>query len=121
MAISRVWRGWAARADAGEYERLVTQEVLPGMSRLGGYRGARLLKRDADHDQVEFLVITEWESFDSIRDFAGEEYDSATIPQAAADLLVRYDDRAAHYERVPAAIGAADAAGPPGPESGPPR
>lgn len=100
MPISRVWRGWATRSNAGEYERLVTEEVLPGMERLDGYRGATLLKRDAGEDQIEFLVTTEWESLDSIRGFAGEEYDRATIPQEAADLLVRYDGRAAHYERV---------------------
>ena len=102
--IERVWRAWASRPDADAYESLVTQDVLPAMSRFSGYRGATLLKRDANDEQVEFLVITRWESLDSIREFAGDRFDAATIPRAATELLARYEDRALHYERVASVI-----------------
>jgi len=100
MAVSRVWRGWAARARASEYESLVAGEVLPAMEGLAGFRGATLLRREAGGDEVEFLVVTEWDSVEAIRGFAGAEPERATIPPRAAALLRRYDERAAHYERV---------------------
>lgn len=96
----RVWRAWASPDVADEYERYVAEEVLPGQVDLGGYLGAFYHRRQAG-DEVEFLVITRWESFDAIVGFAGEENPGqATIPQKAADMLLRYDAEATHYADI---------------------
>jgi hypothetical protein len=33
-----------------------------------------------------------------VRTFAGEDYEQAVVPPQARQLLLRYDERSAHYE-----------------------
>ena len=97
--IERVWHGWTTPEDADEYERLLRDEILPAFADADndGYRGARLLRRDAA-DEVEFATNLRFDSIESVNEFAGEEYRTAHVPPAAREVLERYDDRARHYE-----------------------
>jgi heme-degrading monooxygenase HmoA len=97
--ISRIWHGWTAPEQADEYERLLRAEILPGIHRVPGYRGATLLRRQ-DGDEVEFVTITVFDSLDAVRAFAGEDYEVAVVPPEARRLLRRFDERSAHYETL---------------------
>jgi heme-degrading monooxygenase HmoA len=97
--IARVWHGWASRENADAYETLLRSEVLPGIHRIGGYRGAYLLRSDHE-DEVEFVTITLWDSLDAVRAFAGDDYEVAVVPPAARQLLSRFDECSRHYETV---------------------
>ncbi len=99
VMISRVWHGWTTREDADEYERLLRSEILPGIHRVDGYRGAYVLRRDVE-DGVEFVTMTMFDSLDAVRAFAGEDYEIAVILPEARELLARFDERSAHYETV---------------------
>ena len=82
--ICRIWHGWTTRQNADAYERLLRSEVFHGIAdgRLPGYRGIELLRRN-DPEPVEFV----------------------TVPPAARALLLRFDERSAHYEvRQPRAV-----------------
>jgi antibiotic biosynthesis monooxygenase (ABM) superfamily enzyme len=99
--IARVWRGWASPGNAPAYERLVSTEVLPGIARreIHGYRGAYLLRRDVG-DEVEFSTILLFDSFDALREFAGDDYEKAYVPPRAREVLSRFDETSAHYETL---------------------
>jgi heme-degrading monooxygenase HmoA len=97
--IARLWHGWTTAANADAYETLLRTEVLPGIDRIAGARGAYVL-RSALEDEVEFVTITLWDSLDAVRAFAGEDYDVAVVPPAARQLLSRFDERSRHYETV---------------------
>jgi len=97
--ISRLWHGWTSRANADGYENLLRAEVLPGIHRVRGFKGAQLLRRDAG-EEVEFVTITLFDSIDAVKEFAGEDYEVAVVPAAARKLLARYDARSVHYEMV---------------------
>jgi len=96
--ISRIWRGWTTRANADAYERLLREEIFTGIAgrAIAGYRGIDLLRRDAD-GAVEFVTIMWFDTLDAVREFAGDDYETAVVPPAARRLLVRFDDRSAHY------------------------
>ena len=100
--IDRVWHGWTTLENADEYERLLREEILPAFAEAenDGYRGARVLRREADGDEalVEFVTILRFEDLDAVRAFAGESYRDAHVPPAAREVLERNDDRARHYE-----------------------
>jgi heme-degrading monooxygenase HmoA len=49
---------------------------------------------------AEFLVVTIWESIDSIRAFAGNDVESAVVPPKARDMMIEYDRKARHYDVV---------------------
>jgi heme-degrading monooxygenase HmoA len=97
--ISRVWHGWTAREDADSYEGMLRAEILPGIGRVRGYRGAYLLRRDVG-DEVEFVTVTQFDDLDAVRAFAGEDYTRAVIHGPARPLLRRYDEHSAHYDTV---------------------
>jgi heme-degrading monooxygenase HmoA len=97
--ISRIWHGWTSRENADAYEQLLRAEVLPGIHRIGGYRGAYLLRADAE-DEVEFVTVTQWDSLDAVRAFAGDDYELAVVPPEARKLLARFDERSRHYETI---------------------
>jgi heme-degrading monooxygenase HmoA len=113
--IGRVWHGWTAPENADAYEQLLRSEVLPGIDRIDGFRGAELLRRDAG-DEVEFVTITFFDSLDAVRAFAGEDYEVAVILPEAQKLLAHYDARSSHYElrlRLPeSAVELGDVIGP---------
>jgi hypothetical protein len=95
--ISRIWHGWTARRDADTYEAMLRAEILPGIHRVHGFRGAYMLRRD-DGAEVEFVTITMFDDLDAVRRFAGEEWTRAVIHPDAAPLLVRYDEHSSHYD-----------------------
>jgi len=95
--IARLWHGWTSRENAEAYEALLRGEILPGIHRVAGYRGAHLLRRDRE-DEVEFVTLTLFDSLDAVRAFAGEDFEMAVVPQEARKLLARFDQRSMHYE-----------------------
>ena len=48
--------------------------------------------------EVEFITIMGFESWDAVKQFAGEDYEKAYVPPKARKVLSRFDDRSQHYE-----------------------
>lgn len=97
--IARHWRGLVKRERADAYVEHLQSQTLPQLVQLAGFHDARVLRRDLPQG-VEFLVVTIWESLDSIRAFAGHDVESAVVPPAARDMMIEYDRSARHYEVV---------------------
>jgi hypothetical protein len=97
-AIARVWRGWTKPENAEAFESFLKEQVFPGFGKnLEGYHGAQLLKRILP-DQVEFTTIMWFDSIESVRLFAGEDYETAHIDPNVQKLLWKYDTRSLHSE-----------------------
>lgn len=96
--IVRVWHGWTRPEDATAYERLLTDELVPEFAEEvgNGFKGFELLRR-VDGDEVEFVTLIRFDSWDAVERFAGEDYEIAHVPPEAEKHLSRYEDRAAHY------------------------
>ena len=97
--IARVWRGWTSPDNADAYEEFLRTKMFPSIHRVPGYLGADLLRRDAG-DEIAFVTITRFESLESVRAFAGEDYEQAVVEPEARALLSRFDERSEHYEVV---------------------
>ena len=96
--IGRIWHGWTTNADA--YERLLRAEIFPAIADRGvpGYKGIQLFRRPIPSEEVEFITIMWFDSWDAVRQFAGADYERAVVPPKARDLLTRFDARSQHYE-----------------------
>ena len=98
--ISRIWHGWTEPENADAYEEMLRSVVLPGISeRVNGFLGVYVLRRDHEQE-VEFVTVTMFASYDAVRSFAGDDYERAVLEPDAKKLLSRYDERVAHYETV---------------------
>ena len=95
--IMRVWHGWTKAKDADEYNRLLRDEILPGIHRIKGYGGSWILRRTAG-DEVEFVTITTWDSWSAIEEFAGKGRTKSVIHPKAAHLLTRHDEQSVHFD-----------------------
>lgn len=97
--IVRLWRGRARPDRADLYQHHVITSVFPKLERIPGYVGARVLRRPAG-GCVDFLVITEWESWDAIRAFAGSTPEVAVVEPEARAVLDDFDTHVQHFELV---------------------
>jgi hypothetical protein len=97
--IARIWHGYASVANADAYEKLLRQEIFAGIAarQIRGFRGIELLRREAS-DEVEFVTIMWFDAIEDVRAFAGADHEVAVVPEAARQLLSRFDGRSSHYD-----------------------
>ena len=96
--ILRYWRGWTTAPHARAYEEIVEGVLAEIAAReIAGYRGAYLMRRDLG-DETQFATALIFDGMDSVRDFAGDDYERASVPASARAVLARYDERSAHFD-----------------------
>ena len=97
--ISRIWHGWTTPANADKYEALLKAEIFVGIENrhIRGFKGIRLLRRNVGQE-VEFVTIMLFDSLAAVREFAGEDYEVAVVPEKARAVLAHFDERSQHYE-----------------------
>ena len=96
--ICRYWRGWATSEKAGAFETLLRTKVLPGIN-VKGYRGAYVMHREVA-STVEIATLTLWDSIEAVKQFAGEDYQTAVVSDETKALLTNFDKVCVHYESV---------------------
>jgi len=97
--ISRIWHGWTTLGNAKQYETLLTEEIFVNIQNrhIPGFKSIQLLRRKAGRE-VEFVTIMQFSSLDAVREFAGEDYEAAVVPEKARAVLSHFDERSQHYE-----------------------
>lgn len=95
--IARIWKGKVDLERSDEYLDLMVSVALSDYTATPGNRGAFCLRRHLD-DHAEFLMLTLWESTDSIRAFSGDDISIAKYYDFDPDLLLEMRPDADHYE-----------------------
>lgn len=95
--IARIWRGWTNPPDAKAYEKLLRDEIFPGIAarKIEGYHGAELFVRE-DGDEVEFVTLLRFDTMDAVTKFAGPDTSKPVIVPKAEALITRMEN-ARHY------------------------
>ena len=97
--ISRIWRGVAKGERADDYVKHLQRETFPMLTAMPGFIGASILRRSVDRG-VEFLIITDWESLQSIQQFAGAGINRAVVPQKVVEMMIEFDHSVRHYDVI---------------------
>ena len=97
--IVRIWHGWTTPGNADKYEALLKEEIFVGIEgrHIPGFNSIQLLRRPTG-PEVEFVTIMVFESLESVREFAGADYEVAVVPEKARAVLTRFDARSQHYD-----------------------
>ncbi|HKD21386.1 MAG TPA: antibiotic biosynthesis monooxygenase [Rhizomicrobium sp.] len=97
--IIREWRGRgdAARPDA--YPAHFRTHVVPGLEKLPGFRGATLMRRALGH-RLEFVVLSRWETLESVQAFTGPDVSKSIVEPGGVAALLEFDATAQHYEVI---------------------
>lgn len=96
--IIRTWKGWTTLENAPIYENMLIKEVFPEVKKKGveGLEKVSISTMEKNNE-VEFLLVLQFDSLESVKMFAGENYIMAYIPDNAKRVLSRYNETAQHF------------------------
>ncbi len=97
--IYRYWRGLAFPEFETAYVEYLRRHTVPHLQTLPGFRDVSVLKRKGSAG-TEFIVVTRWDALQSIVAFAGNDAESAVVPEDVRRMMREYDSRARHYEQA---------------------
>jgi heme-degrading monooxygenase HmoA len=96
--IMRIWRGVTKTSQSDDFFCYLMKTGVPWYRTLAGNRGVFILRR-AKKEKSEFLLLSLWDSVDSIKRFAGPDIDKAiyNFPKDR-EYLLKLESQVAHYE-----------------------
>lgn len=97
--IGRIWHGYTTFENADAYEHLLKEEIFLGIRgrNIPGFQEIQLFRRPLE-SEVEFITIMWFDTIESVKAFAGEDYETAVVPPKARAILSHFDERSQHYE-----------------------
>jgi heme-degrading monooxygenase HmoA len=97
--IGRIWHGYTVPQNADAYENLLKEEIFVGIHErhIQGFQEIQLFRRELENE-VEFITVMWFDSIESVRAFASEDYEVPVAPPKARALLSRFDGRSQNYE-----------------------
>ncbi|HLA06261.1 MAG TPA: hypothetical protein VJ022_02380 [Anaerolineales bacterium] len=95
--IARIWHGLTPTSKADEYVEYLKRTGIPDYQATEGNLGTHILRR-IEGGQAHFLTLTFWDSVESIKQFAGEDFEKARYYPEDADYLLEFEEKVAHYE-----------------------
>ena len=97
MAIMRLWHGQVANEKADDYEKFMIERAAPDYGSVEG-----LLKlyfqRKNEEKQAHFLLVTLWDSIESVKKFAGNNPEIAKYYPEDDDFLLEKEKYVSMYE-----------------------
>ena len=98
VKIARIWRGWTSLENAPKLEAILRDEAIPNIenNKPDGLKGIQLFTLQ-NGDEIMFTTVMYFDSIESVKAFAGEEYSKAHIDPAVRPLLLRYDEVVSHH------------------------
>jgi len=95
--ITRIWHGVTAAEDADKYLDYVTNTGIADYKKTQGNLGVEILRR-IENEKCHFWTVTKWDSFESIKKFAGEDYERARYYSEDAKYLLEFETNVIHCE-----------------------
>jgi heme-degrading monooxygenase HmoA len=95
--IARTWHGRVPSVKADAYEVYIDRTGLADIAATPGNLGVLLLRRDED-DVTHFLLTSFWDSVESIRRFAGDDYEHARYYDEDDDFLLEREPLVTHHD-----------------------
>ncbi len=95
--IARIWHGVTTARKSDDYVEYLNKTGVPDYRATDGNQGVQVLRR-IDGDKAHFLLISLWDSTDSIKQFAGPDMDKARYYPEDKEFLLEFEPTVTHYE-----------------------
>jgi len=96
--IMRIWHGVTKTSRSDDFFNYLMKTGVPWYRSLVGNRGIFVLRRMKE-EKSEFLLLSLWDSMESIKRFAGSDIDKAIYEFSEdRDYLLELESEVAHYE-----------------------
>jgi heme-degrading monooxygenase HmoA len=95
--ITRTWHGKTHSKDAARYLKFLLTEGTQGYRETAGNLSVRVWQA-VEGDICHFWTITEWRDIESVKAFAGDDYEKARYYPFDQGMLLEFEERVNHYE-----------------------
>lgn len=95
--IARVWKGTTRTSQADAYLEYLKRTGLEHCRNTPGNRGVSILRSVAG-EEARFVFTSRWDSWDSIRAFAGPEPSKAVYYPEDREFLLSLEPNVEHFE-----------------------
>ena len=95
--IARIWHGVVPAQKSGDYLAYLRSTGIPDYRAVPGNEGVNILHR-VEGGRAHFLLISYWESRESIKNFAGEDINKARYYPEDEAFLLELEPFVQHYE-----------------------
>ena len=96
MPVMRIWHGRVRRERADDYERFLIERAAPDYASVEGLLRLYFTRRD-EGDVAHFLLVTVWDSMESMRRFAGDDPELAKYYPEDDEFLLEKEERVQIY------------------------
>ncbi|TGD79618.1 antibiotic biosynthesis monooxygenase [Hymenobacter wooponensis] len=97
MLITRIWHGITAAHHAESYLQYLQESGIADYKNTPGNLGVQVLRR-VEAEVCHFWTVTRWDSYESIKRFAGEQYEQARYYPEDAQYLLEFEPTVLHCE-----------------------
>jgi heme-degrading monooxygenase HmoA len=97
MPITRIWHGITAAHHADSYLQYLQESGIADYKNTPGNLGVQVLRR-VEAEVCHFWTVTRWDSYESIKRFAGEQYEQARYYSEDAQYLLEFEPTVLHCE-----------------------
>ena len=95
--IARIWKGETPESKADQYFDFLKATGIKDYRETKGNQGVLVLRRKRK-ERAEFFLLTLWESWDAIRQFAGDDVEKAFYYPEDPEYLLSMEPKVEHYE-----------------------
>lgn len=97
VRIARLWHGAVPEEKADEYYQYLIDTGIKDYQSTDGFCDLYLLRRNQT-GHMHFLLLTIWDSYESIKKFAGNDIDRARYYPKDKEYLLELEPFVEHYE-----------------------
>ncbi|NPA73397.1 MAG: antibiotic biosynthesis monooxygenase [Epsilonproteobacteria bacterium] len=97
MSIMRLWHGRVKRDRADEYERFMIEKAAPDYGSVEGLLKLYFQRKD-EKEISHFLLVTIWDSMESVKKFAGDNPKIAKYYPEDDEFLLEKEKETELYE-----------------------
>ena len=95
--ITRIWHGRTTVAHADEYLQFLIDAGVTDYKSVEGNLSVEIWRR-LDGDVCHFWTVTKWDSYESIKKFAGEDFEKAKYYEDDKKYLLEFEPNVQHCE-----------------------
>lgn len=93
----RLWHGEVPIEKADEYEKFMIERAAPDYGSVEGLIKLYFQRRD-EAKKAHFLLVTIWDSIDSVKKFAGDKHENAKYYPEDDNFLLEKDEYVSMYD-----------------------
>jgi len=95
--ITRIWHGRTKIEHADEYVDFLIKSGVKDYKSIPGNLSVEIWRRK-EKEICHFWTVTKWDSYESIKQFAGEDYDKAKYYPEDKKYLLEFEETVIHTE-----------------------